>query len=177
MSEPKEEVFSDPLDPDGTNRTGVYLMRIKLKQEIPELIPLDGLRIKIIHHQVKKLCTRCFETHLRKDCEEEKKSWFDYVRKFMAENAEIDKEFYGGHYDRVLKDSQKSQAASRPAPEDYNLPKSRADLDKLLQRMKACGIDETKAMEIIKEKKVKYNKACALFDSKWKWKSQPWTYV
>ena len=60
---------------------------------------------------------------------------------------------------------------------NYNLPKSRADLDKLLQRMKACGIDETKAMEIIKEKKVKYDKDCALFDSKWKWKSQPWTYV
>ena len=90
VSEPKEEVFSGPLDQDGTNRTGVYLMRIKLKQEIPELIPLDGLRIKIIHHPIKKLCTRCFEPHLRKDCDEEKKTGFDYVRKFMAENAEMD---------------------------------------------------------------------------------------
>ena len=27
LSEPKEEVFDDPLDPDGTNRTGIYLMK------------------------------------------------------------------------------------------------------------------------------------------------------
>ena len=67
VSEPKEEVFSDPLDLDGTNRTGIYLMRIKPTAEIPELIPLDGLRLKIIHHQVKKLCTRCFDAHLRKN--------------------------------------------------------------------------------------------------------------
>ena len=51
VTEPKEEIFLDPLDPDGTNRTGVYLMRIKLTSKIPELIPLDGLRLKIIHHQ------------------------------------------------------------------------------------------------------------------------------
>ena len=73
VSEPKEEVFEDPLDPDGTNRTGVYLLRMKLSREIPELIPLDGLRVKIVHHQVTKLCTRCFETHLRKNCEGKKK--------------------------------------------------------------------------------------------------------
>ena len=67
MTDPKEEVFEDPLDPDGTNRTGIYVLRIKLSQEIPELIPLDGLRLKIMHHQVKKLCTRCYEPHLRKN--------------------------------------------------------------------------------------------------------------
>ena len=135
LSEPKEEVFLDPLDPDGTNRTGTYLLRIKLSKEIPELIPLDGLRVKIIHHQVTKLCTRCYDTHLRRDCESEKKSWYDYVRAFMSENDEIESDFYGELYDRIMKDSRKLKAASRPDPDDYNLPKCKEDLEKLLKKM------------------------------------------
>ena len=166
MSEPKEEVFSDPLDSDGTNRTGIYLMRIKPTAEIPELIPLDGLRLKIIHHQVKKLCTRCFDAHLRKNCQVDKKSWFDYIRKFMIENEDIDKAFYGDLYERVVKNAGKTRYASRPKPEDYNLPRSQIELDSLLQRMSDCGIDSAKAMEIIKEKKEKFEKDCAVFDSK-----------
>ena len=71
----------------------------------------------------------------------------------MSENEEIENEFYGGHYERVLKDSKKLRSASRPEPEDYNLPRNKDDLVKLLQKMKDCGIDEKKAMEIIKEKK------------------------
>ena len=123
VSEPKEEVFSDPLDPDGTNWTRVYLIRMILTCEIPELIPLDCFRLKIVHHQVKKLCTRCYNTHLRKDCHEGKKTWFDYVRKFMDEDVEIENEFYGSLYERVMKDSKKAKAAAaRPKPEDYNLP-------------------------------------------------------
>ena len=40
------------------------------------------------------------------------------------------------------------------------------ELDSLLQRMSDCGIDSAKAMEIIKEKKEKFEKDCAAFDSK-----------
>ena len=47
----------------------------------------------------------------------------------------------------------KQKAAARPDPEDYNLPKCQADLVKLLQNMKDCGIDEKQGMEIIREKK------------------------
>ena len=123
MTDPKEEVFKDPLDPDGTNRTGIYVLRIKLSQEIPELIPLSGLRLKIMHHQVKKLCTRCYEPHLRKNCDGEKKSWFDYVRRFMDENGEIENEFYGGLYERVIRDHKNTRTATRPKPEDYKAAK------------------------------------------------------
>ena len=62
----------------------------------------------------------------------------------------------------------KQKAAARPDPEDYNLPKCQADLVKLLQNMKDCGIDEKQGMEIIREKKAQYDKDCALYDSKWK---------
>ena len=42
-----------------------------------------------------------------------------------------------------------AKAASRPKPEDYNLPRSQIELDKLLSRMRVCGIDADKAMVIV----------------------------
>ena len=39
--EPKEEVFVDSLDKDGTNRTGVYVVNIFPHSETPELIPIN----------------------------------------------------------------------------------------------------------------------------------------
>ena len=76
----------------------------------------------------------------------------------MSENVEIDSEFYGGLYEQVLKDSNKAKAGSRPKPEDYNLPRSQTELDTLLQKMRDCGIDAAKALEIIKEKKQQFEK-------------------
>ena len=39
-SEIKEELFLDPHDSDGTNRTGTYLLNMVIDSEIPEIIPL-----------------------------------------------------------------------------------------------------------------------------------------
>ena len=36
--------------------------------------------------------------------------------------------------------------------------------------MKDCGIDDKKAMEIIKEKKAQFDKDITLYESKWNWK-------
>ena len=84
LTEPMEEVFDDPLDKDGTNRTGVYILKIIPHMEIPELIP-NRERVKIQHYQVARLCTGCYERHLRKDCKNGKISWSQYVRKFAHE--------------------------------------------------------------------------------------------
>ena len=59
-SDPKEEVFVDTLDKDGTNWTGVYVAKILPHSEIPELIPIDGLRVRISHPQVARLCAGCY---------------------------------------------------------------------------------------------------------------------
>ena len=83
----------------------------------------------------------------------------------MDENVEIESEFYGSLYERVMKDPKKAKAASRPKPEDYNLPRSQAELDILLQKMRDCGIDSTQAFEIIKEKKQQLERDCAEFDT------------
>ena len=73
VSEIREETFDDPHDQDGSNRTGIYCVRMKLHQKIPEWLPLEELRVKIQHHNIQRLCTSCYGKHLRKDCTAEKK--------------------------------------------------------------------------------------------------------
>ena len=46
-TEIKEDLFTDPHDSEGTNRTGIYSLRMIMDNEIPELVPLDGLRVKL----------------------------------------------------------------------------------------------------------------------------------
>ena len=46
-SEIREELFVDPHDKEGTNRTGIYSLKMILDSEMPEIIPLEGLRVKI----------------------------------------------------------------------------------------------------------------------------------
>ena len=72
----------------------------------------------------------------------------------MIENAEIESEFYGGLYERVMKDSKKAKSGTRPKPEDFCLPRNQVELDKLLSRMRDCGIDDARAMEMIKERRM-----------------------
>ena len=37
-----EEVFHDPCDKEGSNRTGIYTAKMTLHQKIREWLPLDG---------------------------------------------------------------------------------------------------------------------------------------
>ena len=84
-----EDVFHDPYDTEGSNRTGIYTVNMILHQKIPEWLPMDGLRIKIQHKGIQKLCSGCYGHHLRKDCTEEKLSWADYVTSIRSGNPEI----------------------------------------------------------------------------------------
>ena len=52
----KEELFLDPHDSEGTNRTGINLLNMIIHLEIPEIIPLEGLRVKLQYQGVAKLC-------------------------------------------------------------------------------------------------------------------------
>ena len=62
-----EELFvagvSNDSDNDGTNRTGTYVLRIKLKRDIPQLLPILGKRIKINYPGRPRQCTNCFRIH------------------------------------------------------------------------------------------------------------------
>ena len=52
-----------------------------------------------------------------------------------------------------------------PKPEDFNLPRNKAEGEAVLAKMKDCGIDDEKAVEIMRERIQKYENACLAFKS------------
>ena len=156
-----EEVFDDPYDKEGSNRTGIFTVKMILHQKIPEWLPMDGLRIKVQHKGNQKLCNHCYGNHLRKDCKEEKRTWSDYVNIFRCQNPEIPDEFYGKWAEIFEKDSPKM-----PMESDFNLPTTREEYEQMLTLMSSCGIDREAGIKMLRERKVKYDAAVKEFNSK-----------
>ena len=97
--EPASELSEDihpnsdsDADPFGN---GTYSLKMRLKKEVPQLLPMWGKRIRIYYRGVTKLCPNCFGAHARKNCRSEKVSWIQYVLRFMENNPDIPPEFYG----------------------------------------------------------------------------------
>ena len=65
----------------------------------------------------------------------------------------------------MIRDHKNTRTATRPKPEDYKLPRNQVELDKLLSQMKDCGIDASKALEMIKERKMQFDKAISEYES------------
>ena len=86
---PNSDSDADPVG------SGTYSIKMRLKKEIPQLLPMWGKRIRIYYRGVTKLCPNCFGTHPRKNCRSEKVSWIQYVLRFMESNPEVPPEFYG----------------------------------------------------------------------------------
>ena len=86
---PNSDSDADPVG------NGTFSIKMRLKKEIPQLLPMWGKRIRIYYRGVTKLCANCFGTHARKNCRSEKVSWIQYVLKFMETYPEIPPEFYG----------------------------------------------------------------------------------
>ena len=86
----------------------------------------------IQHPNVKKLCTGCFEKHLRKDCKNSKKNWLDYMTSFMEENPGIPKEFYGDVVERMEKNRKV------PTLEEYKIPQSQEEWNEMIGKMSDC---------------------------------------
>ena len=83
--------------------TGIYSVRMKLNKSIPQLIPMQGKKIKIYHKGIKKQCVNCYETgHFKKDCLNERKEWLDYIDGFML--ATLLPEEYYGNWNKLVED-------------------------------------------------------------------------
>jgi hypothetical protein len=46
-SELVEDVFENGEDSEGENATGIYSVKVKLNHSNPQLLPMDGRRVKI----------------------------------------------------------------------------------------------------------------------------------
>jgi hypothetical protein len=72
VSDIKEALFDDGGDPnaaqDGTNQTGNYYVKIKLNQDISQLLPILGKRIRIHYPGIQRLCTNRFGNHQKSNC-------------------------------------------------------------------------------------------------------------
>ena len=106
MSEILEDLFEDGICPESTsgglNRTGIYSVKIKLKRDIPQILPILGKKIKIHYKGIQKLCPRCFGPHPKQVCHSKKIEWKDYISRFMLENKVIPKELYGKWFNSEL---------------------------------------------------------------------------
>ena len=73
-SEIKEDHWIDENEEeeDGSNRSGIYSVLMKLERDIPELLPMYGRRIKIYHRGIQKFCKNCFGKHPTPNCGSQK---------------------------------------------------------------------------------------------------------
>ena len=103
LSDIKEILFDDGSDPitpsNGLNRTGNYCVKIKLSNDLPELLPILGKRIKIVYPGIQRLCPNCFGPHAKARCQSRKTTWPEYIDKFKAKYPELNK----GLVDRPIK--------------------------------------------------------------------------
>jgi hypothetical protein len=128
-SDLEEDHFRDDNKTGGNNRTGNYSIMMVLEHKIPQLLPMNGRRVKMYHKGIDKLCTKCFGVHRKSDCKSEMKTaWIDYVRHFMTTNDFIPTELYGRWNDLVKnttnyssgRDSEEPNTERRDQQEEQN---------------------------------------------------------
>ena len=115
VSDIVEELFEDggtgETEAEGTNRTGTYVAKVQLRVDIPELVPIEGRRIRINYPGVRVLCTKCFGKHHKTKCESRKRQFKDYVLDFAAKNLDYPISVYGRWIELI-------RAASAPVVPD-----------------------------------------------------------
>ena len=74
---------------------GNYSVKMRLDVPIPHMLPMFGKKISIYFKGEQKLCTNCFGTHHRRNCQSRKVQWIDYIKKFMRNNPNVPEEHYG----------------------------------------------------------------------------------
>ena len=85
---------------------------MKLTNSIPELLPMDGRRIKVYYRGIQKLCTKCFGEHMSRNCNEEKVKWLDYVDNFMQTHSEIQEDLYG-NWNNIIERERRQKKINR----------------------------------------------------------------
>ena len=99
VSEITEEVYGDQDDPESKDLppvgNGNYLVKMKLKKELPNWLPIYGKRICLEYRGNRKQCSWCFGFHMRKYCKNEKMGLEEYVDRFKIQHPEVPDPYYG----------------------------------------------------------------------------------
>ena len=86
---PNSDSDADPIG------NGTYSIKMRLRKDIPQLIPMWGKRIRVYYRGVQKLCSNCFGPHPRKNCRSERVTWVAYCLRCMESQKDIPEELYG----------------------------------------------------------------------------------
>ena len=99
LSEIREEKFEDVDDPNLTDLppvgNGTYLVKMKLKKDLPNWVPMYGRKICLDYRGIKKQCSACFGPHTKKFCKYERMSLDEYARRFRIQNPNVPEQYYG----------------------------------------------------------------------------------
>ena len=109
-----------PMPPDSDSEaeaycSGTYSIKMRLRTDMPQIIPMCGKRIRVYHKGIQKLCTNCFGAHQRRNCRSAKVPWIEYVLHFMEKYPDIPKELYGRWW-KVVNDEYGEIVSEDPSP-------------------------------------------------------------
>ena len=83
---------------------GTYSVKMKLDKDIPQFLPMYGRRIRVYYKGINKLCTQCFGSHTRRQCQNAKVPWIHYVRDYMSNNKNVGEMLFGKWWDIIDKE-------------------------------------------------------------------------
>jgi hypothetical protein len=100
ISEITEEPFEDDPEQGSDDKlptigNGTYLVKMKLKRDMPNWVPMYGRKVCFSYRGIRQQCNSCYGPHLRKFCNYEKMSLEEYANKFRVRNTYVPEQFYG----------------------------------------------------------------------------------
>ncbi len=69
-------------------KSDVFVAEVTIRRHIPEYLPMYGQKTLVGYPGIPRLCNRCFVSgHLRRDCNNLKKDWIEFVNNLVEENG------------------------------------------------------------------------------------------
>jgi len=109
-------------DKDSENlNTGNFHVKLQLKFDIPEFLPMFGTKARIFYPGMKKQCSRCYRIgHLQKFCSKNRIDWLDYIER-LIDTGLYPKNLFG-NWIEVLDDRDGKIAPKRPYQAEEGTP-------------------------------------------------------
>jgi len=101
FGDPKGEHYFDK-DSEGLS-TGSYHIKLTIRHQIHEFLPIGGAKARIYYPGMPKQCTNCYRVgHLQKACQGKKIDWLDFIERLL--NTELYPARIFGSWIEVLED-------------------------------------------------------------------------
>jgi hypothetical protein len=142
--EEDEEAYKVPV------HTGKYVVKMRIDRPIPQILPIDGRRIRIYYKGIRKQCNNCFEMgHMKRDCKERRKDWAEYVSSMM-ESTGFEPDLFG-KWKVVVQDWRSKNLTEALHSKTQQVEERKELIDNIVgtleQQKKACSIRKVGARD------------------------------